>query len=61
MRKTDFTKIYSIIGKVLCSIAGAIIGFVAGGIYWAIPGILVGVIIAHFLGKYTSDLSLKSK
>lgn len=61
MGKIDFTKIYSVVGKVLWGIAGAIIAFVAGGFYWTIPGIIVGVFAGHFLEKCLYNPALKTK
>ncbi len=59
MNKIDFTKIYGYIGKVLCGIAGGIIAFVVGNIYWAIPGIFAGFFVAHFLERQIVSQSFK--
>lgn len=42
---------YGNIGKSLCGVAGAIVGFLVGGPFLAIPGILVGVVGSTFLEK----------
>ncbi len=51
MKNNKYTKCYSILGKILCGIAGGIIGFVTGGIGFAILGILPGLFIGHVLEK----------
>ena len=61
MKKLDFTKVYNVIGKILCGIAGGIIGLVTGGLYWAIPGIILGVIIGHFIEKRIAKPALNKK
>jgi uncharacterized membrane protein len=51
MNKINFNKLYSHLGIILCAAAGAIIGFVLGNIFWAIPGLILGGFIGHFLEK----------
>lgn len=52
MKKICILKLYGLIGKILLGIAGLIIGFVKGGLYFTIPGLLAGLICGHFLWKY---------
>lgn len=44
-------EVYGLIGKSFCACAGGIVGFVLGGPFVAIPGVLVGVISGHLLEK----------
>lgn len=44
-------KAYGNIGKSLCGVAGAIVGFLVGGPFLAIPGILAGFVSGQFLEK----------
>ncbi len=45
------TKLYGIIGKAFCAGAGAIVGFVMGGLGFAAVGFLAGGCIGQFLEK----------
>jgi hypothetical protein len=47
----NVAKIYGLLGKALCGVAGAIVGFFAGGVYVAVVGAVVGVVAGHFLEK----------
>ncbi len=40
-------KVYVVIGKVLCGLAGGILGFFAGGPLLIIPGVLLGVLAGY--------------
>lgn len=51
MRKHNYTKTYGVLGQVLCGGAGAIIGFVLGGIGMAILGIIPGILFGLLLQK----------
>ena len=51
MKKLNITKIYGLLGKVSCGIAGAIVGFLGGGIILALVGIVLGVYTGHLLEK----------
>ncbi len=51
MNKTDFNHIYRQIGKILCSGAGGIVGFIAGGPLLVLPGIIAGFIGSHAVEK----------
>lgn len=51
MDNTKAVKVYGIFGKALCGIAGAIVGFIVGGPFMAIPGTITGVLGGHFLEK----------
>ncbi|MBI3508794.1 MAG: hypothetical protein HY069_04105 [Chlamydiia bacterium] len=51
MKKSNATQSYGIMGKVLCGCAGAIVGFVLGGLGIAILGILPGILLGHLLEK----------
>jgi hypothetical protein len=44
-------KMYGLIGKALCACAGGIVGFVLGGPFVALPGILIGSIGGHLIEK----------
>jgi hypothetical protein len=43
-------KFYGLVGKILCTVAGGIIGFVLNPIL-AVPGLLAGFAIGYFLEK----------
>lgn len=47
----NVAKVYGLIGKALCGVAGAIVGFFIGGVYVAIVGAVVGAAAGHFLEK----------
>ena len=49
-------KIYGTIGKILCTIAGGALGFVVANPIFAIPGLIIGYVIGHFLEKGTVHL-----
>lgn len=51
MSKIDFSKLYSQIGWVLCGGAGAIVGYITGGTYLAILGVIVGLASGYLLEK----------
>jgi len=51
MKNLNISKIYSILGKTLCTTAGAIVGFIYGGPLLAVLGIFVGFITGHMLEK----------
>jgi hypothetical protein len=53
------TKLYGIIGKVLCALAGGIVGFIYGGIFLALPGILVGALAGYYLERGVVNHALK--
>lgn len=38
----DVNKLYFLIGKILCGLAGAIVGYLFGGIVFAIPALVAG-------------------
>ncbi len=40
-------KVYVLIGQALCACAGGIVGFVLGGPFLALPGILIGSLCGH--------------
>ena len=44
-------KTYGLIGKSLCGCAGGIVGFIMGGPFLALPGVLAGVFSGHILEK----------
>ena len=44
-------KIYGIIGKSLCACAGGVVGFLVGGPFGAIPGVVIGGLSGHFIEK----------
>ncbi|PIS02048.1 MAG: hypothetical protein COT85_07885 [Chlamydiae bacterium CG10_big_fil_rev_8_21_14_0_10_42_34] len=52
--KLDFTRIYGIVGKVACGVAGGIVGIVTMGPIAAIAGVFVGVAASHLLEKAMS-------
>ena len=47
MKKNKSLKIYVVIGKVLCAVAGGIVGFVVGGPFFVLPGTAVGIISGY--------------
>lgn len=51
MNNINYTKIYGIIGKILCGTAGAIVGFLLGNVYLIIPGFGLGVLAGYLLEK----------
>lgn len=51
MKKIDFTKVYGYIGKVLCGVAGGIVGLISGGIVIAVVGVFAGILAGHYLEK----------
>lgn len=59
--KKNISKIYSLIGKALCGIAGAIIGFITAGTAVAVFGFFAGVIVGYLLEKVMIKPSLKTK
>lgn len=56
----NVTKIYGIIGKVLCGAAGAIIGYICGGVALAVAGIFLGAFLGYFLEKSFVNQILKN-
>ena len=51
MKKNKCVKIYGIIGKIISSFAGGIVGYIVGGFFFSIPGIFFGIICSHYLEK----------
>ncbi len=51
MKKVNHTKINTNIGKVLCGISGAIVGFFLGGYLIAFLGLGAGIAVGHLLEK----------
>jgi hypothetical protein len=49
------TKVYLLIGKFLLALAGAIVGFVLGGLFPAIAGVLIGFCVGHIYETIFSD------
>ncbi len=49
MKRNLHTKVYGVLGKVLCAGAGAIVGFITGGIGFAAVGLLAGFSLGRFL------------
>ncbi len=49
-------KVHGIIGTALCSIAGAIVGFIFGGPLLAIPGFIAGTAGSHLIQKSISAI-----
>jgi len=58
MCKQRAVKTYGILGKTLCGIAGAIVGFIVGGPFMAIPGVVTGVLSGHLLEKSIINATL---
>jgi outer membrane lipoprotein SlyB len=54
MKNLNFNKIYSQTGIVLCCVAGAIVGYMTGGVYWAVLGIVAGATGGYLLEKKVS-------
>lgn len=52
-------KTYNTIGKILCGIAGGIVGFVSFGSLAAVIGVLAGVVVGHILEKLITNPNLK--
>lgn len=51
MKKYNYTQIYGIVGKILCGCSGGIIGFLAGGLGFALLGTALGLTLGHVLSK----------
>ncbi|HLG23690.1 MAG TPA: hypothetical protein VI564_02040 [Candidatus Nanoarchaeia archaeon] len=47
-------EVYGLIGKVLTGCAGGIVGFVVGGPFLAVPGVIVGIVGGHLFQKATT-------
>ncbi len=45
------TKLYGVMGKIFCAGAGAIVGFVMGGLGFAAVGFVAGIALGLFLEK----------
>ncbi len=61
MKTYNFTQVYGILGKILCGIAGGIVGFVAGGLGFALFGAFAGLVVGHLIEKMVIHPSLKSE
>jgi len=55
MTDTNILKMYGLLGKIVCAGAGAIVGFITGGIAWVAAGVLLGAafgqILEHAVGN----------
>jgi hypothetical protein len=49
MSDSNILKMYGLLGKILCAGAGAIVGFVTGGIAWVAAGALLGAAFGQLL------------
>lgn len=49
MTDSNILKMYGVLGKVLCASAGAIVGFITGGIAWVAAGALIGAAVGQLL------------
>jgi hypothetical protein len=49
MKKNNITKIYGLLGKVFCGLAGSIVGFLSGGAVLAVIGAALGAYTGHLL------------
>jgi hypothetical protein len=47
MEQIKSLKVYILMGKVICGLAGGILGFFAGGPLLVIPGVLLGVLAGY--------------
>ena len=54
MSKITFEKVYHHAGKALCGVAGAVVGYVSGGIFLAIPLAIGAVLVGNFIEKSIS-------
>lgn len=59
MTKVNYTNVYGLIGKILCGCAGAIVGFLIGGVYVAVPAAVVGVVAGRLLEKSVLNPALE--
>jgi hypothetical protein len=51
MYLNKYVKMYSLLGKILCGIAGGIVGFFTAGALLIIPGIAIGAFAGHVMKK----------
>ena len=51
MKKNTYTKLYGILGYVLCGSAGAALGFMSGGFSLALLGVLPGALFGRLFEK----------
>ncbi|MBS0626373.1 MAG: hypothetical protein JSS32_10015 [Verrucomicrobia bacterium] len=51
MKINKYTRIYGIIGKAICGIAGAATASLLFGLDWAIPAALAGILAAFYLER----------
>ncbi|MBX7066755.1 MAG: hypothetical protein K1X28_05950 [Parachlamydiales bacterium] len=51
MKRVNYTKVYGLLGKVLCGVAGGIVGFLAAGVYVAVAGVVAGLVVGHLSEK----------
>jgi len=58
--QTKALKIYSLIGKCLCGLAGGLAGFIITPIF-SLPGILLGIFSGSLLEKYLSPIKTACK
>ena len=50
-KANNILKTYGIIGKILLTIAGGIVGFIVGNPIFTIPGIVIGFLAGHLIEK----------
>lgn len=55
MKKHYLSNIYYNFSKVICGTAGMVGGALIGGLYFILPGALIGMISAHLLEQNPSD------
>ena len=60
MKKNNPLDIYITLGKVLCGIAGGIVGFFTAGVLLIVPGMLLGVVFASLFKRSILSNSFKN-
>ena len=58
MESNKYVKIYALLGKILCGVAGGIVGFFIGGPLLVVPGVLLGAVFGHLMNKSILSHSL---
>lgn len=57
--KINYTKLYGVLGKILCGCGGAVVGLFIGGIVSIFLGFIIGIALGHILEKSIVDVSFE--